>query len=55
MTGDWYHTKGWIQSGNIWRKMEARFLTVEERSYKYGKRYNWNDHCSVGLELEVLV
>lgn len=34
---------------------ERRFLTVGERSYKYGKGKNENEPCGVGLESKILV
>lgn len=35
--------------------MGAKFLTDGKGRYKYGKEEGWNQHCGVGLDLEVTV
>lgn len=43
--------EGLIKSITIFRKMEARILTVRERSYKYGQVENKNELQGVRFQL----
>ena len=49
---------GICQSINKWCMVEARFLTVEEESYREAKRggaVGYNEQCSMRLESETSV
>lgn len=45
----------WVNTLNILREREARFLTLREKSYKYGKGEDSNVLWGYGLELQVSV
>lgn len=45
------YIKGDFSYSKTLRVMQARFLTVKEGRYKYGKEENYNEPCNIGVGL----